>query len=131
MVPPFERAALALEPGNVAPEVVESDYGYHIIKLEKKDKDPADPKLETYDVRHILISTSVKDPDSPLGSEKPVKLFVRQKLEDEKEKRVIEDIVASNNILVPTDFVIPSTSSQSRTTTKKRRPVSRKRPVRK
>jgi len=31
----FEEAALALEEGDLYPELVESSYGYHIIKLEK------------------------------------------------------------------------------------------------
>ena len=74
MVPPFEQAALALEPGQVAPELVETDYGYHIIKLEKKGegKGPDGQPTETYDVRHILITTAVKDPESPMGREVPV-----------------------------------------------------------
>jgi len=36
MVAPFRAAALALEPGQIAPELVETDFGFHIIKLERK-----------------------------------------------------------------------------------------------
>src|SRR5262249_1327483 len=88
MVKPFEEAELALEPGQIYPNVVESDFGYHIIKLEKKSdsKDSSGNPTQTYDVRHILIATTTKDPDNPMGREMPVKEFVRQKIESDRRK---------------------------------------------
>lgn len=124
MVAPFEAAALALEAGQVAPELVETDFGFHIVKLERKlgpsaNKDAktgssagTEPAGETYDVRHILISTGVKDPDNPNARDAPVKDFVRNKLETEKEKKLLESIVAANNVQVPDDFTVPEVTDE-------------------
>jgi peptidyl-prolyl cis-trans isomerase C len=36
MVPPFETAAFALEPGQYTQEPVQSEFGFHVIKVEEK-----------------------------------------------------------------------------------------------
>jgi parvulin-like peptidyl-prolyl isomerase len=41
-VAPFEQAALALQPGQVTPQPVQSQFGYHIIKLIAKGRPLAD-----------------------------------------------------------------------------------------
>jgi hypothetical protein len=110
----FEAAALALQPGQFTQELVPTPFGFHIIKLEKKGetKDQTGQTKQTYDVRHILFSTMVKDPDNPTAREMPVNDYIKSKLEEEKEKKVMDDIVASNNVTVAEDFVIPQVSDE-------------------
>ena len=110
----FEAAALALQPGQFTQELVPTPFGFHIIKLEKKGetKDQAGQPKQTYDVRHILFSTMVKDPDNPGAREMPVKDFVKSKLEDDKQKKVLDDLVAANNVQIAEDFEVPKVSDE-------------------
>ena len=115
MIPAFESAALALNPGEVSPVLTETDYGYHIIKLVKKSdiKQPDGTSSQIYDVRQILISTTQKDPANPTSRELPVKEFVRNKLETQKESDIVAKIVAANQIEVaPFPIAVPATKKQ-------------------
>lgn len=119
MVKPFEDAAMSVQPGEIVPTLVETDFGYHIIKLEAKNAGTAEPAKDaapgappadggaTYNARHILISTGITDPENPTGRPQPVKQFVTRKLEEERQKKLIEEIVAANHVTVPEDFDVP------------------------
>jgi peptidyl-prolyl cis-trans isomerase SurA len=56
MVRPFEQAVWAMRPGDVSP-IVETEYGYHIIKLEKS----RGPERQA---RHILIRPEITPADA-------------------------------------------------------------------
>lgn len=113
-IPEFEEVALSLEPGQIAPKVVESKYGYHIIKLEKLDYRANRDGTETqiYNVRHILLSTNVPDPDNPGIGPIPLKELVKEKLVAKKQKEILDQIMENNPIDVPEDFPVPELSPE-------------------
>lgn len=113
-VPEFENVAFSLEPGQIAPNLVESKFGYHIIKLEKKGETKgADGQAKrTFDARHILIQTGMKDPENPMSQPMPVNEFVKQKLSKEKEEQVLAEIKANNPVEVAQDFNVPEVSKE-------------------
>jgi foldase protein PrsA len=113
MIAEFEQAALALEPGQIAAEVVETKYGYHIIKLEKKGRirDQEGKEVETYDVRHILISTAFSDPANPFAAPMSFTEKAKADLQKEKEKKLLEEIKAKNPIVIE-DFEVPKPPDQ-------------------
>ena len=105
----FETAALALEPGTYTKKPVKTNFGYHVIKLESvsESKDAEGNAAKIYNVRHILISTQISDPENPFSPPMSAEDFVKAKLSGEKEKAVLDEIIAKNPVTMPSDFDLP------------------------
>lgn len=94
LVPEYEKAALALKVGEYTKIPVETQFGFHIIKLEKKEeaKNAGGGTTLKYDTRHILLAIGIADPNNPLAMQMPLEEYAKNKLEDEKKDKLLNGI---------------------------------------
>jgi parvulin-like peptidyl-prolyl isomerase len=107
MVKQFDEAAFNMQPGQTS-DVIETQFGFHIIQTEEKRKNKGEDGKEEEEVRarHILIGFPAAAGANPFGPPQSPRDQAKAAVEKEKREKLIDEIAARQHVTVAEDFKV-------------------------
>lgn len=109
-----ESAVLAVEEGKVVDRLIETDTGYHIVKLVKKlaVKDERGAETMKFSLQHVLLQKNFEDPQNK-NPEIPSPFLnateiAKASIEAEKRNAFVESVLLKFPVELPEDFTVGS-----------------------